>query len=439
VWSFIVVAVLIVGVNTIVWTIAGLVRLVAERTRGTRAALGTPPTARDVAVIIAAHNEELVIAETIKSIGAQISAKNVFVVSDGSSDKTAEVARAHGARVLELFPNRGKAGAIVATLKHFSLAERFEIVLLLDADTQLASDYIETGLPQFADQSVVAVAGRASTLRETGRQTLMGSILVAHRQRVYIAVQYLLKFGQAGRFANVVAIVPGFASMYRSRIMDSIDIAAKGLTIEDYNMTFEVHAKRLGRIAFHPKASVAMTQDPNNLHDYVRQVVRWNLGFWQTVARHRFQFRVFWFALSLFIVELLLSSLVLILLIPVVVISFVASGVDAAGLDPSGSAGELAATIPPLALALGILVPDFLLTLFAAIVDRRPQFIALVLVFPLLRILDAVLCLRALSHSFIKSSSGRWQSPARRPISGRARVVMGPRSAARAQLTDQPG
>jgi biofilm PGA synthesis N-glycosyltransferase PgaC len=422
VWSFIVVAVLIVGVNTIVWTSAGIVRVISERRRRPRRIGNSAPTAKDVAVIIAAHNEELVIAKTIQSIGAQIPTKNVFVVSDGSHDRTAEIARSHDARVLELFPNRGKAGAIVATLRHFSLAERFEIVLLLDADTQLSTDYIETGLPQFADNDVVAVAGRASSILESEGQSLIGRILVAHRQRVYIAVQYLLKFGQAGRWANVVAIVPGFASMYRSRIMESIDIAAQGLTIEDYNMTFEVHAKRLGRIAFHPRAGVAMTQDPDTLHDYVKQVVRWNLGFWQTVARHRFQFRVFWLALTLFITELLLSSVVLVLLIPVVLLTLTATAVAELGLDPSGSAAEFSTIVPPGALVLGILVPDFLLTIFATIVDRRPRFIVMGLVFPLLRILDAVLCIRALLSSFLKGSSGRWQSPARRPIAGQIAV-----------------
>ena len=69
-------------------------------------------------------------------------------------------------------------------------------------------------------------------------------------------------------------------------------------------MTFEIHAKKLGRIAFHPSAAVAYTQDPDNLQDYTRQVRRWILGFWQTVRRHRLQAGKFWFVLVFYIIEL---------------------------------------------------------------------------------------------------------------------------------------
>jgi len=54
----------------------------------------------------------------------------------------------------------------------------------------------------------------------------MGRFLVAYRSRLYAVVQLLLKYGQAARSANVVYIVPGFASMYRVDVLDQIDIAA---------------------------------------------------------------------------------------------------------------------------------------------------------------------------------------------------------------------
>ena len=55
--------------------------------------------------------------------------------------------------------------------------------------------------------------------------------------------------------------------MYRVDVLDQIDIAAPGLVIEDFNMTFEVHAKKLGRIAFRPDVAVAYTQDPDTWDD----------------------------------------------------------------------------------------------------------------------------------------------------------------------------
>jgi cellulose synthase/poly-beta-1,6-N-acetylglucosamine synthase-like glycosyltransferase len=418
--TFIVVLVLVLGINTIIWATVGGMRVIAARTRrkGTvpvRLRAGAP-TRDQVAILMAAHNEEMVIGNTIASLAEFGHDVNVFVVSDGSTDDTAVIARAHGATVLELSPNRGKAGALVEAIKQFEIADRFEVLLLLDADTHLTADYFETGLGEFADPSVVAVAGRASTLFVPRSPTFFGRLLVAYRERVYIAMQYLFKFGMAARYANAVPIVPGFASMYRTRILADIDIAAKGLKIEDYNMTFEVHAKRLGRIAFHPNAAIALTQDPDTLFDYVKQVQRWNLGFWQTVGRHRFRMRTFWLALTLFIAELVLSSVVLILLIPAVLVSTGVATLEDLGLNPTGPVVDLAAALPPLALVLGVVLPDYLLSVLAAVVSKRWIYLAYGVVFPFFRIVDALLCMVALFEAVFSRSTGSWKSPSRRPL-----------------------
>lgn len=417
--TFLIVFLLVFGLNTLLWTSAGLIRVISGRTRSatrstgrrpgpsTKQGQGPGPTVGDVAVLMAAHNEEAVIGHTLEALEVFGPDLRVFLVSDGSSDGTVEIAREHGAYVLDLTVNRGKAGALVEAIRYFRLAERFEVLLLLDADTHLAADYFETGLPAFADDGVVAVAGRATTLLVPRSPTLAGRILLAYRERVYIAMQYLFKFGQAARYANVVPIVPGFASMYRTRILADIDIEVPGLKIEDYNMTFEVHAKRLGRIAFHPHAAIALTQDPDTLADYVKQVERWNLGFWQTVLRHRFHLRGFWFALLLFIAELLVASVALVLVLPALSVSVAAS------LVPGWS--SLGDAVPPLALVLGVVVPDYLLTVLAAVVAHSRAYLLYGLVFPLFRVIDAILCLVALFKAVFVRSSGRWSSPSRRP------------------------
>ena len=415
--AILIAALLVVGVNTIVWSLVGGMRiLVGALARDRRPATGDYPSRERVAVIVAAHNEELVISKTITSASSMLPLENVFVVSDGSTDATSEIATAAGATVLDLRPNRGKAKALSALIEEFDLAGRFDVVLLLDADTQLAPGYFETGLPLFADPEVVAVAGRATTLPDAHPASLTGRVVLAYRERVYVAMQYLHKFGQAASRANAVAIVPGFASMYRTSILADIDIEAEGLTIEDYNMTFEVHAKKLGRIAFHPRAAVALTQDPDTLRDYTKQVGRWNLGFWQTVRRHGAHLGTFWVALGLFIAELLASSVLMVLFFPLLATSLAAALVDSAdGPDPT-PASAFIAVLPPIALALGVLLPDYLLTAVAAIIARRPMFLVWGTLFPLLRTLDAFLCLRALARAFSHTGTGTWTSPERRAV-----------------------
>jgi len=413
--AFLLLVFIVIGLNTLVWTTAGLIRVARRRLRPEGPVPASRLTPADVAILIAAHNEELTISATIRSALQQVPEGQVFIVSDGSGDATVDVAERAGANVLDLHPNRGKAGALVAGIREFRLAERFEVVLLLDADTQLDDAYLDSGLPLFDDGDVVAVAGRATTLVDPRPASFMGRLLVSYRERVYVVMQYLYKFGQAGRAANVVAIVPGFASMYRTRILDEIDIDAPGLAIEDYNMTFEVHAKRLGRIAFDPRAAIAHTQDPDRLHDYVRQVRRWNLGFWQTVRRHGFRLRRFWLVLVVFIAELLTSSLALLLVLPALVLTGGTLIAIAIGLDPPLPLREFAEALPPWSLVLGVLVPDYVLTVFSVLVSRRWSDLLLGPAFVVVRVLDAAACLRALLSALLPQTGGVWRSPTRRP------------------------
>lgn len=411
-WATVLLIVLILGVSTIFWSLVGIGRFVRGRVRRTPPAEATVRP-EEVAVLIAAHNEALVIRETIQAAARLVPLHNIHIISDASSDGTGAIARAAGVNELELHPNRGKAGALAEGIRTFQLCERYKVVLMLDADTRPTPDYLATGLPMFNDPEVVAVAGRAKSLVEPHPPTLFGRFLVAYRERLYVIVQLLMKYGQAASRANVVNIVPGFASMYRTDALRQIDVSGEGLVIEDFNMTFEVHAKKLGRIAFHPNAAIAYTQDPDNFRDYVRQIRRWNLGFWQTVRRHSFEFTKFWANLSVHIFELVSSALLLLLLVPAIVLTLI--GDLLLGVTGPGSSALLwlSGLVPLQAALIGVFVPDFLLSIFAAVVTRRPAYLLFGLLFPFMRIVDAGVCMSQMPRAW-SQSSGVWQSPSRR-------------------------
>ena len=64
------------------------------------------------AMVVAAHNEEVVIGKLIESLKNQEYPKemyDIFVIADNCTDKTAEIARACGANVYERF-NKDKRG-----------------------------------------------------------------------------------------------------------------------------------------------------------------------------------------------------------------------------------------------------------------------------------------------------------------------------------------
>src|SRR5258708_6299271 len=83
-----------------------------------------------VSVIIAALNEEEAIGKVINDVPRQF-ADEIIVVDNGSTDRTAEVAAAAGARVVTE-PQRGYGRAFRAGLR--SLSADCEIIVFLDGD-----------------------------------------------------------------------------------------------------------------------------------------------------------------------------------------------------------------------------------------------------------------------------------------------------------------
>ena len=90
-------------------------------------------------VVVPALNEESSLASVIaeiKSCGYE-----VLVINDGSTDGTADVARASGARLLDLPINLGVGGALRAGFK-YACERNFQAVVQVDADGQHPADEI---------------------------------------------------------------------------------------------------------------------------------------------------------------------------------------------------------------------------------------------------------------------------------------------------------
>jgi poly-beta-1,6-N-acetyl-D-glucosamine synthase len=418
--SWLVVLVLTVGVSLLFWSAVGLLRFLDENVgRGPREGeRGEVPGAAHVAALIAAHNEELVIEKSLSSVTALLPPSQVFVVSDGSSDATAEKARAAGVHVLELSSNRGKGGALAAAVEHFGLCRHYQIVLLLDADTLLSPDYLDTGLPLFADPEVAAVAGRPQTIWQPRKMSRTAQFIAAYRAMVFLRAMEFTRYGQAWRHANAVVVVPGFASMYRASALAQIEINAPGLVVEDLNMTFEVHHKRLGRIAFHPAAAVGYTQDPYTMGDYVRQVSRWSLVLWQTVRRHGFLHRgLFWAGLTVYIAEVITSSIVAILFPFGLALHAAAELSGDRFAVPAGVLGELFHVVSIQNFLIAVLLPQYVFTMLVSALHRRPRYLLFGLGFPVMWIIDSVVHLATLPRAWTDRSTGAWTSPARRSLS----------------------
>jgi len=100
------------------------------------------------ALLVAAHNEELVIGHSVFSLKKQNYPKDlyqIYVIADNCTDRTAEIARTSGAKVLsrenELL--RGKGYALQwAFDKIFEGEEQFDAVAVFDADNLVSSNFL---------------------------------------------------------------------------------------------------------------------------------------------------------------------------------------------------------------------------------------------------------------------------------------------------------
>src|SRR5262249_43625748 len=145
--------------------------------------------------------EEPVIARTVRSIlRSDYPALEVVVVDDGSRDGTArEVERAFAGdprvRLLRQ-PNGGKASALNRAIHD----ARGEILVGLDADTQIAPDCISLLVAHFADSSVGAVAGNV----KVGNRV---NLLTRWQALEYITSQNLDR--RAYGLLNAIIVCPG--------------------------------------------------------------------------------------------------------------------------------------------------------------------------------------------------------------------------------------
>jgi hypothetical protein len=201
-----------------------------------------------------------------------------------------------------------------------------------------------------------------------------------------------------------------------------MELNPPGLIIEDFNMTFELRRKRLGKVAFEPTI-YGTTQDPDTLPDYYRQATRWSLGFWQTLRRHGLWMSWFSAALGAFVLEALLGSLIL--LVVALAVFFLAADPISRGLAVRWwwylpEYLLFAPVLSPRNLLFFLFAPDYLLTCVAAIWLRRPSMLVYGLGFLLVRVVDALVIWRTLPKAWFTRSTGRWKSPTRRPVDASA-------------------
>ena len=126
----------------------------------------TPP----VTLLIAAYNEEIVIAEKLENslaLDYPDECLQIIVTADGSSDRTPEIVQQYAEQGVELAyepVRRGKMAAINRAMP----SACGQIVIFSDANNMYAADALQHLVAPFADPNVAAVSGAKVILKGDG-------------------------------------------------------------------------------------------------------------------------------------------------------------------------------------------------------------------------------------------------------------------------------
>ena len=257
---------------------------------------GVPPT---LGVIVAAHDEAVVLAITLRALLAQRDAPDVVLIADdGSRDATPEVLAGFGLvppalgsvatsttisslRWLRL-PHGGKARALNAAL----LAIETELVVTVDGDTLLDPGACGALRAAFAaDPRLVAATGVLTPVCGPG--------VTARLLESFQTYEYIRNF--LGRYAwasmDALLLISGAFAGFRRDAVLAVGGFDPACMVEDYELIHRLqrHGAKagLGWITGAVGGARALTEAPSTVPAFLRQRRRWFCGFLQTQFWYR--------------------------------------------------------------------------------------------------------------------------------------------------------
>jgi poly-beta-1,6-N-acetyl-D-glucosamine synthase len=232
------------------WMTGGLLfRVVDERRPGLDLEGGWP----GVTVLIPAYNEEAVIATSVQAAEASDYPElEVLVLDDGSTDRTAEVAREAAGPCTEVVRdeiNRGKAAQLNAG---FARAQH-ELVVVTDADAHVHPEAIRHLVARIDDSPLIAAVAGAPHV--TNRDRLVCAMQVLEAASIIGLIRRTQSLtGRVGTVAGVLGI------FRRDRVL-AVGGYDPRMATEDIDLTWRLLIAG-GQTAYEPRALVGMQVPP---------------------------------------------------------------------------------------------------------------------------------------------------------------------------------
>ena len=231
-----------------------------------------------VSILIAAYNEEPLIAETLESLARQNypGEFEVIVIDDGSIDGTAGIVeglRYPWLRLLRQTANFGKPAAL-----NRGLAEaRFELIITLDADSSLHVDALRNLVERYLSDP-------------PGTKAVAGLVLVRNSRANWVtkAQEWDYFHGIAAikrmqSFFHGTLVAQGAFSLYERGALEQVG-GWDDCVGEDIVLTWAMLA--LGWRVGHAEDACCFTNAPSRLGTFVSQRRRWARGMLEAFRRH---------------------------------------------------------------------------------------------------------------------------------------------------------
>ena len=235
-----------------------------------------------VTILVAAHNEEAVIADCLENLMAVDYPRDrmvVMPVNDRSSDRTREIIDA----VIAQYPGRirpfhrvgGKPGK-AAALKEATALVDSEFIVVFDADYLPSSGLIRRLMAPFLDPEVGAVMGRV--VPNNVGANLLTRLLDLERSGGYQVDQ------QARMNMGLVPQYGGTVGGIRMKALKAAGGWHDDVLAEDTDLTYRLRLK--GWLTVYHNRSECYEEVPQTWAVRIRQINRWAKGHNQALVRH---------------------------------------------------------------------------------------------------------------------------------------------------------
>jgi len=236
-----------------------------------------------LALLIAAHNEEVVIGSLIESMLKLDYPKDmydIFVIADNCTDDTAKIAKGYGVNVCERFAEdkKGKGYALEWMFaKLFNMDKQYDAVAIFDADNLVHKDFLK----------------EINSKLQDGYKVVQGYIDSKNPEDSWIAAAYSIAFWTQNRMFQLARANVGFSNQIggtgfavETNTLKKLGWGATCLT-EDLEFTCKLilNGEKVGWA----HDAIIYDEKPLKLAQSWNQRKRWMQGFTDVASRYFFK------------------------------------------------------------------------------------------------------------------------------------------------------